>query len=109
MRNNGFDVNESRPPLYFYTSVDLFEMSCFIYLDSKRQRLVRNGARSVPFLKTMLPIAKKHLLMRKDLTLTKSLFSEVSSSCSLRSPTDRCFRKTKEFSDFKFVDKISKS
>ena len=81
-------------------------MSCFIYLDSKRQRLARNGAGSVPFLKTMPPITKKHLFMRKDLTLTKS---EVSSSCSLRSPTDRCFRKTKAFSDFKFEDKIRKS
>ena len=84
-------------------------MSCFIYLDSKRQRLARNGAGSVPFLKTMPPITKKHLFMRKGLTLTKSLFSEVSSSCSLRSPTDRCFRKTKAFSDFKFEDKIRKS
>ena len=84
-------------------------MSCFIYLDSKRQRLARNGAGSVPFLKTMPPITKKHLFMRKDLTWTKSLFSEVSSSCSLRSPTDRCFRKTKAFSDFKFEDKIRKS
>ena len=36
--------------------------------------------------------------------IDKSLFSEVSSSSFLRSPTDRCFRKA--ISDFRFEVKI---
>ena len=35
-------------------------------------------------------------------SIGKSLFDELSSSSSLRSPIDRCFRKANAFSDFRF-------
>ena len=37
------------------------------------------------------------------------MFSELSSSSSLKSPTDRYFRKAKVFSDFRFEDRITTS
>ena len=39
--------------------------------------------------------------MKKDI-----LFSKVSSSSTLRSPIDKCFREANTFSDFRFEDKI---
>ena len=44
--------------------------------------------------------------VKKHLFIDKSLFSEVSSSSSLRSPIDICFREANAFSDFRFADKI---
>ena len=85
-------------------------MSCFIYLDSKRikKKAGHNGAGPTPIgitiscLKTMVPIAKKHLFMRKQIASTRIFFSEVFSSSSNRNPKHRCFRKTSAFSHFKF-------
>ena len=88
--------------------INLFKMSCFIYLDKKKQRkrLVPTGAGSILigmsifWLKTMLPIVKKHLFMRKDIALT--------SVCLVKylPLMDRCFRKANAFSDFRFEYKI---
>ena len=45
----------------------------------------------------MLPTVKKHLFMRKRHSTDKGLFSEVSSSRSLKSSIDGCFRKANVF------------
>ena len=47
----------------------------------------------------MLPVVKKHLLMRKD--IDKSWLIEVSSCRSFRTPKDKCFRRANVFSDFR--------
>ena len=44
--------------------------------------------------------------VKKHLFIGKSLFSEVSSSSSYRSPIDICFREANAFSDFRFEGKI---
>ena len=51
-------------------------MSYFMFLDLKSKKLTQNGAGSVligiiSYLKTKLPILKKHLFMRKDIALTR--------------------------------------
>ena len=47
----------------------------------------------------MLPVVKKHLLMRKD--IDKSWLSKVSSFRSFRNPKDKRFRRANVFSDFR--------
>ena len=76
--------------------------------------MAQNGAESIPIgiptscLKTMLPIVKKHLFMRKDITLKRVCLVKYLLPGTLQiSPIDRCFKKANTFSDFRFEDKIN--
>ena len=69
----------------------------------------QNGAGSIGipiFCLTTLINSEEAFSYEERHNIDKNLFSEVSSSNSLRSPVDRCFRKTIAFSDFKFDDKF---
>ena len=68
---------------YLYTSEDVFELFYILRFEKKDKRkktnkeLGPNGVGSIPIgipiscLKTLLPIAKKHLFMRKDIAMTR--------------------------------------
>ena len=77
-----------------------------------KKRLAQNGAESIPidipvsYLKTMLQIEWKSFFYEKRYSIDKSLFSKVSSTSTLKSSIDRCFRETNTFSHFRFEDKI---
>ena len=51
--------------------------------------------------------SEEAFIYENRLSIEKSLFSEVSSSNSLRSPVDRCFKKANVFFKFQFEDKIN--
>ena len=76
--------------------------------------MAQNGAESIPidipvyYLKTTLPIEWKSFFYKKRYSIDKSLFSKVSSTSTLKSPIDRCFREANAFSHFRFEDKIDK-
>ena len=71
--------------------------------------LPQNGAGSIGipiFCLTTLIDREEAFSYEERHSIDKNLFSKVSSSNSLRSPVDRCFRKTIAFSDYKFDDKF---
>ena len=73
--------------------------------------LAQNGAESIlidmpiSYLKNMLPIEWRNIYLWKRYSIDKSFLSKVSSSNTLRSPIDRCFREVNVLSDFRFEDK----
>ena len=72
--------------------------------------VAQNGAEPISidmlisYLKNMLPIEWRNIY-EKGYSIDKSFLSKVSSSSTLRSPIDRCFREANVLSDFRFEDK----
>ena len=58
-------------------------------------------------LKNQVTNSEEAFTYEKINNIDKSLFSEVASSSSLRSPIERCFRNAYAFFEFRLEDKIN--
>ena len=100
---------------YLNTLEDLFEMSYFMYLDSKKIKievcskwyLIVTHWYINTLLKNHVTNSKEAFIYEKRHNIDESLFSEASSSRSLKRPLERWFRKADDFYDFRFKCKIS--
>ena len=100
---------------YLNTLEDLFEMSYFMYLDSKKIKievcskwyLIVTHWYINTLLKNHVTNSKEAFIYEKRHNIDESLFSEASSSRSLKRPLERWFSKSDDFYDFRFKCKIS--
>ena len=93
------------------TVEDSFEIGCFIYLDSRRTKKevspkwwwIKIYWNTNILFKNQVSSSEEGFIYEKRHKIDEIVFSEVSSSSSLRSPTDRCFSNANPFSDFRLI------